>query len=735
MIPILPAWTAEAAADAPREILVTGQKADAPPNATIDNPPATTVTIDAAKIATTVNAVSVEDALKYAPSLIIRKRSIGDNFAPIATRTSGLGGSARSLIYADGALLSALIGNNNGSASPKWNLVAPEEVASIDVLYGPFSAAYAGNSIGTVVNITTRMPDKLEAQATVLTNYQHHEQYNTVLDLPTGQASASIGNKFGPLSVLLTATHTVSNAQPIVYVTAASAPAATTGSIATFNRLGAAIRVLGAGDIDHHVEDTIKLKTAYDLTDGLRASYTLGLFLDSTRTRLDTVLRDAAGNPASTSGFNSGLYLRRQRHFSHAAALDGHSSAFDWKVIGTLYAYGKDSQASPTAALPGAFAGGAGTVQRQDGTGWWTLDAKAAWRSGDHVLSFGGHVDRYKLVTQTYATADWIGGVLGTRSAPLLGKTRTAALWVQDAWAFAPAFVLTLGARQEWWRAYGGFNQTTAANPGIAQPLRSADGFSPKATLEWRPAPAWSVKASFGQATRFPTVGELYQVTTVGTVLANPNPNLRPERARSGELALQYKDARGLVRLSLFDEVVKDALISQTGPLAVVQPNGSTLTATTSFVQNLDRTRARGVELAIDRRDFVPTVDFQGSVTYADAITSKDSVFPAAVGRLLPSVPHWKANAVLTWRPTPRVGLTAAARYSSRNFATLDNSDVFADTYQGFDTFFVVDLRATVKLTERIDAAIGIDNVNNNRYFLFHPFPQRSVTASLHWKL
>ena len=410
-------------------------------------------------------------------------------------------------------------------------------------------------------------------------------------------------------------------------------------------------------------------------------------------------------------------------------------------MIGTLYAYAKDAQASPTAALPGAFTSGVGTVQRQDGTGWWTLDAKAAWRSGaGNVLSFGGHVDRYKLVTQTYATADWAKsdqttGGLGTRSAASLGKTRTAALWVQDAWTLAPAFVLTLGARQEWWRAYAGFNQTTAANPGIAQPVRSASAFSPKATIEWHMNPAWSVKASFGQADRFPTVGELYQATTVGTVLANPNANLRPERARSGELALQHKDAHGLVRLSLFDEVVKDALISQTGPLSVVQPNGATVSTTASFVQNVDRTRARGVELAIDRRDVVPRIDFSGSVTYADAITSKDTVFPAAVGHLLPSVPHWKASAVLTWRPTPRVGLTAAARYSSRNYATLDNSDVFADTYQGFDKFFVIDLRATVKLTERIDAAIGIDNVNNDRYFLFHPFPQRSVTASLHWKL
>lgn len=39
-------------------------------------------------------------------------------------------------------------------------------------------------------------------------------------------------------------------------------------------------------------------------------------------------------------------------------------------------------------------------------------------------------------------------------------------------------------------------------------------------------------------ATRFPTVGELYQATTVATVLASPNPSLRPERARTGKVAV-----------------------------------------------------------------------------------------------------------------------------------------------------------------------------------------------------
>jgi iron complex outermembrane receptor protein len=735
-----PAFADADSAAAPA-IVVTGQQI---PNR-IDNSPATQVTVDAARIATSINAVSVEDALKYVPSLIVRKRSIGDNFAPIATRTSGLGASARSLIYADGALLSALIGNNNGNASPQWQLVSPEEIERIDVLYGPFSAAYAGNSIGAVVNITTRMPDRLQADATLLFNNQWHKQYATGLSLPTGQGSLSLGDRIGALSFLISATHTVSNAQPIVYPTATSAPAGTTGAIPTFNRTGSPIVVLGAGDIDHHVEDTIKLKLAYDITDAVRLSYTGGLFLDSTHTRVDTYLRDAGGAPVYTSAFNSGLYWRAQRHWSHAVSLDGHGQRLDWQVIGTLFDYGKDWQSAPKTAnpLPAAFGGGPGSIQQMDGTGWWTIDAKAALRSGSrdadgtdgNVFSAGGHVDRETLKAQTFDIADWRGGLLGARSAASLGDTRTAAIWAQDAWRFAPGLVLTLGARQEWWRAFGGFNQTSAATPGIAQPGRTRSGFSPKATLEWRAAPAWSVKASFGQAWRFPTVGELYQAVTVGTVLANPNPNLAPERARSEELAIEHRDAHGAVRVSLFNEIVDGALVSQTAPVTVAQPGGSAVTGSVAFVQNVDRTRARGVELVIDRRDVVRRVDVSGSVTYASAITSADAAFPAAVGKLIPGVPRWKAEAVVTWRPDERLSLTAAARYASRVWGALDHSDIYPDTYQGFDRYLVVDLRALYRIDDHLDAAIGIDNVNNDRYFLFHPFAQRAVTASLHWKL
>ncbi|MBS0412217.1 MAG: TonB-dependent receptor, partial [Proteobacteria bacterium] len=106
-----------------------------------------------------------------------------------------------------------------------------------------------------------------------------------------------------------------------------------------------------------------------------------------------------------------------------------------------------------------------------------------------------------------------------------------------------------------------------------------------------------------------------------------------------------------------------------------------------------------------------------------------------AVGKQTPQVPRWRATFVATWQATPRLSLTAAMRYSSRVFATIDNSDPVTNTYQGFDGYLVGDLRAAWKVSDHVTAALGIDNIGNRDYFLFHPFPQRTVVAELKWTL
>src|SRR5271163_123865 len=82
----------------------------------------------AKRIEETVNLKDPEDAIKYFPSLFVRKRNDGDNQAVLATRSWGLNSSARTLIYYDDLLISALIGNNNSGASPHWNLISPDAI-------------------------------------------------------------------------------------------------------------------------------------------------------------------------------------------------------------------------------------------------------------------------------------------------------------------------------------------------------------------------------------------------------------------------------------------------------------------------------------------------------------------------------------------------------------------------------------------------------------------------------
>ena len=107
------------------------------------------------------NAQTTEEVLKYQPSLQIRQRYVGDPNGVLGIRGADMFSTARNMVYADGLPLhNFLQASFNGA--PRWSLVGPNEIDSVDVVYGPFSAEYSGNSIGGVVNIKTRMPRKQE---------------------------------------------------------------------------------------------------------------------------------------------------------------------------------------------------------------------------------------------------------------------------------------------------------------------------------------------------------------------------------------------------------------------------------------------------------------------------------------------------------------------------------------------------------------------------------------------
>jgi len=711
--------------------------------------PNTKESVDAAKLRETVNLRNSEDSLRYFPSLFVRKRHIGDTQAPLATRTSGVGASARSLVYADGILLSALIGNNNNFASPRWGMVSPEEIEHVDVLYGPFSAEYPGNSIGAVVNITTRMPEKLEASTTLAGNLQHFDQYATRGSYPAYQFAGTVGDRIGAFTWFASANHVDSKSQPLDYVTVNRPTASSavgvpvTGAFEDLNRLGQPIYVVGAGGFEHQRQNNLKLRLGLDLSNSIKLSWRTGLFLNDTASHARTYLADASGSPiyagpvniqghtvtVPASAFSNQVYRFDERHWLHAATIEQSTDAFFWSLIGSIYDYAKDEQRIPSTALPAAKIGGPGSIVRMNGTGWRTLDLHAYSRSiQGHDLHGGAHYDGFTLKSRRFATDDWIDGPAGALTQESTGDTRTLALWAEDHWTISPAFMLTMGARYEWWKAYDGRNFNAAPALDVDQPSRTAQGLSPKVSLRWEPAHRWSVNLSAARALRFPTVSELYQAISTGPTISIPNPDLRPEKANSAELAVERTLRGGSIRISLFREGIKDALIAQSAPL-----NNSTQLF--NYVQNIGRVRTNGAELAIEKRNLVPHFDLSASVTFADTKIVSDPTFPAAEGKMIPQVPRRKATIVATWRPTDRLSLTGAARYSSRMFGTVDNSDVVGHTFQGFEGYFVADARAVYRLTPKIDIAAGVENLTDERYFLFHPFPGRTFTAELDWHL
>lgn len=724
--------------------------------------PTTIEGITREQIAQTINATDSEDALKYFPSLLVRKRYIGDyNHAILSSRASGTGNSARSAVYADGILLSNYLGNgiaNGTNYAPRWGLVTPEEIERVDVLYGPFSAAYPGNSVGAVVDYITRMPTQFEAHAKLNGFTQNFKLYGSDSRFSGSQASASLGNRSGDWSWFINANRTESAGQPLTFATrtlSTAAPAAgatvVSGAVPGLNTRNVPWLLLGGATQYETRQDHLKFKLAYDFSSTVRASYTLGYWKNTAENRSQSYLRDAAGTPVysgnvsingrgyTLAASDFGVSNEALTHVMHGLSVKSNTQGtWDWEVAASLYDYQKDQVRAATSAQPGALNGGAGTLQDQDGTGWNTLAFKGIWRpegvQGAHIVDFGFQQDSYQLRILKSAAANWLTSGPGAVVSDVGGKTRLRSLYAQDAWAFAPRWKTVLGARLENWTASGGFTSFGAgspANTGYAS--RSDNAVSPKGALSYQWSSDTVLKASVGRAVRFPTVGELYGATaTVNSQYIN-DPHLKPEKSWTTELTAEKDLGNALLRLTFFTEDTRDALYSQT----TFDPAAN---ANISRVQNVGRIKTQGVELAFSGNDVLKKgLDLSGSITYADSRIKENGGFVAVAGDTLgkyqPRVPVWRATAVANYRFTPQLSGSFAARYSGRQYSSLDNADVNGFAYQGTSKYFTTDVRLRYQVNKQWSAAVGIDNLNNDQYWNFHPYPQRTFMAELNFSL
>ena len=426
--------------------------------------------------------------------------------------------------------------------------------------------------------------------------------------------------------------------------------------------------------------------------------------------------------------------LRNEEHWMNSLTYRfDPKQAGDWafELALTDYNIAKDTTLKPTVAVvnaPTGSNGGAGQVQLLDGTGWKTADVRVDWRPDagkrGHDVAFGYHFDRHTLQDRTYTNTNWLAGDPTTVSSGNTGKTETQALYAQDVVRLSADVKLTLGMRYEQWRAYDG--TVTNATSTLSHVTRSEDFWSPKASLSWAATDDWLLRGSLSRAARFPTVSELFQGTITGTSIVNNDPTLKPEKILAGELAAERGIGAGVLRVSLFQDNLNDALARQTN---------TTVTPTVTNIQNIDEVRVRGIETSLQQKDvFIRGLDLTGSVTFADSRILANEKNPASVGKRMLRIPDWRATLVATWRPSDKIDWTLAGRYSGRQFNQLDNSDTNDGVYGGTSRFFVVDAKFNYRFDKQLSVAVGIDNLGNEHYFAAHPYTQRSWVAQAKYK-
>jgi iron complex outermembrane receptor protein len=348
------------------------------------------------------------------------------------------------------------------------------------------------------------------------------------------------------------------------------------------------------------------------------------------------------------------------------------------------------------------------------------------------VVDFGAQLDSYKLSYLTSNIAgNWTTDAAGSLASEVGGRTQLQSVYAQDSWRFAPQWRAVLGLRSEHWKATQGLTDIVGSTRYTKNyDARQENFLSPKAALSKQISEDAFVKYALGRAMRMPTVNELYGATSTTNSQYINDPNLRPEKSWTQELSYEKNLDTTQWRVTAFAEDTQDGIYSQ----SVVDPAAGNKTI--SRVQNVGRIQTRGLENAFTWQGLgLPGLDVTGSVTYADSVIKANPGFVATpgdtLGKMQPNIPKWRATLLAGYRWNAAWTSSVALRYSGQQFRTLNNSDVNGYAYMGVSPFTTVDVRTRWQISPKLIAAFGIDNLNNDKYWNFHPYPQRSTTAEL----
>jgi len=687
-----------------------------------------------------INAVTIEDLVKYEPSLVVRRRFIGDPNGTLGMRGSNMFQTTRTMVFADGIPLHYFL-QTRWNGSPRWSLVSPDEIGEIEVIYGPFSAELSGNAMGGVVKIETIVPTERRIHVQAGLFQQNFSDVGFANGLNGSRLFSSYGDRFGQFSVYASYNHLHNQSQPMAFLfdgyrQPAGGEQAVAGAIHGVNEYSDPVaNFADAGSADV-TTDQLKLKLGYDFGEWsvlLNAAYE---DRSAAENQLNNYLRSPDGAPVWSGEFvQDGIAFSVDNDDFAVGASDRKSLLLGGRIKGAVAEHWwlefsasrfeilrdetRDSDVNPAdpAYTP------AGSVRIYDDTGWDTAELKVQTDrlfGSDRLNLVGGYSrEHYRLRIENYDSDDYAAGVRSTPTGFSGGETDMQAFYLQSAWQFVEDWDVTLGGRYESWSSNNGFYYDLRRNNIQDHDDRQESRFSPKLSLGIDPENAWSYRYSLARAYRFPIVEELFQNErrTIGTSLANAN--LEPEGGLHHNLMLQRQIENGHLRVNLFTENIRDVIFAQT---AIVDNR-----VLNTFIP-IDRVETSGAEFIFNQAQVMDSpIDLRFNASYVDAKIAENGANPSLEGKTFPRMPKLRAHLLLTYRVNDQWDVGGGIRYAGDSYGDLDNADSASNVFGAHDGYTLLNFRSNYRINDTIRLSLGIDNLTNEIAYVHHPWPGRTA--------
>lgn len=357
---------------------------------------------------------------------------------------------------------------------------------------------------------------------------------------------------------------------------------------------------------------------------------------------LDGLNRTCTATSATANGYADELKFERTQYaLSHTGrfAIGTLDSAISYNTTETIGRTIPGTIGNPYQGYPSIIGGDSRTLENKD----LVVDSKLVNQF------FANHTTTLGL---QYRHSELEDGI-----APDKFKQESAAIFAENEWRFHPDWALTLGARSDRHQAFGSH-------------------FSPRAYLVWNTTDNWTLKGGVSRGYKTPDINDLHTgingVTGQGQTTTIGNPNLKPEKSTSTELAAYYDNLNGFsANATVFHNNFKDKISSGdpiTDPLCSGNSGG-----TCSQLVNIGKASTQGLELAA-RWYFLDNWNVGGNYTYTDSEQKSGD----NKGALLTNTPKHSANISLNWDTTERLSLWVKNEYRgkrSRFTSRYDNLD------------------------------------------------------------